>query len=81
MCVKTSMDEFLEEVEYRNIISPSNLFSSKEEVIDFLNIESTVEDLEAFLKVCEEEELYEYCSLIKNKINEKVVFITTVVII
>jgi len=50
------------------MISPSNLFSSKEEVMDFLKIESTIKDLESFLKVCEEEELYEYCSLIKNKI-------------
>ena len=60
----------ISEISYRDIISPSNLFSSKEEVTNFLNIESSVKDLECFLKACEEEELYEYCSLIKNKINE-----------
>jgi len=65
------MIEILEDSSYRNLISPSNLFSSKEEVIVFLNIESTVEDLDAFLKACEDEELYEYCSLIRDKINEK----------
>lgn len=70
MCVK--IGGILEDVAYRNIISPSNLFSSKEEVLDFLKIESTIEDLESFLKVCEEEELYEYCLLIKNKIHEKI---------
>lgn len=65
------MIEISEDTSYKSLISPSNLFSSKEEVIDFLNIESTIEDLEEFLKACEEEELYEYCSLIRDKINEK----------
>jgi hypothetical protein len=50
-----------------DILAPSNLFKSEEEFIDFLEIESTVEDLEYFLKACEEEELYEYCSKIQKK--------------
>jgi hypothetical protein len=64
------MTDILENIAYRNLISPSNLFSSEKEVMDFLNIESTVEDLKAFLLACEQEELYEYCLLIKNKLNE-----------
>jgi len=57
-------------IKLKDIISPSNLFENEQEVIDFLEIPSTKEDLLSFLKVCEEEELYEYCSLIKNKIDE-----------
>jgi hypothetical protein len=52
------------------LISPSNLFTSPEEVIKFINVPSTKQDLKCFLNVCEEEELYEYCLLINNKINE-----------
>lgn len=49
------------------LISPTDLFESEEEFTDFLEVESTVEDLECFLKVCEEEELYEYCYKIQKK--------------
>lgn len=49
------------------LISSTDLFESEEEFTDFLEVESTVEDLECFLKVYEEEELYEYCSKIQKK--------------
>ena len=54
-------------MELEELIFPSELFESEKEFIDFLEIESTVEGLECFLKVCEEEELYEYCSKIQKK--------------
>lgn len=62
----------LEEYKYLQIISPTKLFKNKKEVAEFLQIPSTIQDLEAFLKQCEEEELYGYCRLIKNKIDEKI---------
>ena len=61
----------MEEYQIMNILSPSNLFNGLEEVRDFLEISATMKDLECFLDVCLEEELYEYCQLINNKINEK----------
>lgn len=53
---------------YNEMISPSILFKSIEEVTTFVNIPCTVEDLNLFLKRCEEEELYEYCIVVKNKL-------------
>ena len=52
------------------LFSPQNLLESEEEFNDFLEVESTVQDLECFLRVCEEEELYERCSKINKKILE-----------
>lgn len=60
-----------EEYKIKQLLSPSNLFKSIEEVKDFLEISATVKDLQCFLDVCIDEELYEYCSIINNKINEK----------
>lgn len=57
-----------EEYKIKQLLSPSNLFKSIEEVKDFLEISATVKDLQCFLDVCEEEELYEYCLIINNKI-------------
>ena len=57
--------------EYKELINPKILFSSIEEVKEFLNIECTKEDLLCFLELCEKEECYEYCTLIVNKINLK----------
>lgn len=62
----------IEEYKYLQMISPTKLFKNRKEVVEFLNIPSSIQDLEAFLKQCEEEELYGYCSLIKNKIDEKI---------
>ena len=55
---------------YNEMISPSNLFKSEQEVITFVEIPCTVEDLNLFLKKCEEEELYEYCIVVQNKLNK-----------
>jgi hypothetical protein len=60
----------MEAYQYNILINPSNLFSSSDEVIKFINIPSTKQDLKCFLNVCEQEELFEYCLLINNKINE-----------
>lgn len=51
------------------LISPSHLFKSLEEAKEFLEISATVRDLECFLEVCEQEELYEYCGMIQKKIS------------
>ena len=52
------------------LISPSKLFKNLKEVNDFINIPCKKIDLECFLKICEEEELYEYCIIIKEKIKQ-----------
>ena len=56
---------------YDLLINPLNLFNNLEEVSEFVEIESTLEDLYCFLKVCEENECYEYCEKILEKINKK----------
>jgi hypothetical protein len=61
------MDDILEYIHYKQLINPSNLFNSIKEVEDFLEIDATREDLLCFLKFCEEEDLYEYCRLIKER--------------
>ena len=61
----------METYQYNMLISPSNLFTSNEELMQFIEIPATKQDLYSFLDVCEKEELYEYCLLINNKINEK----------
>lgn len=53
------------------LIAPSNLFKNKKEVETFLSIPSSIDDLKWFLSVCEQEELYEYCELIKQKLDEE----------
>ena len=58
-----------EEWRINQLISPSHLFKSLEEAKEFLEISATVRDLECFLEVCEQEELYEYCGMIQNHIN------------
>lgn len=56
-------------LEYDDIISPSNLLKNQQDFNKFLNEPATKEDLKSFLKVCEEQELYEWCIDIKQKIN------------
>lgn len=60
----------IEEYELNILLNPSNLFDSVEEVTAFLQVDADRDSLLAFLKVCEAEELYEYCELIIDKINE-----------
>lgn len=62
----------IEEYKYLQMISPTKLFKNKREVTEFLQIPSSIQDLEAFLKQCEQEELYGYCKLIKDKIDSKI---------
>jgi hypothetical protein len=59
------------EFEYLQAVSPTTLFKNKKEVKEFLDEPGTIEDLKCFLRCCEEEELFEYCCLIRDKINEK----------
>ena len=58
-----------EEWRIHQLISPSHLFKNIEEAKEFLEISATVRDLECFLEVCEQEELYEYCGMIQKKIS------------
>lgn len=57
-------------MQYEELIDPRNLFSSLQEVREFCDVAEAVEDLQAFLTVCEELELYEYCSIIRQKIEK-----------
>ena len=57
---------------YDEMISPGNLLKTQQEFNSFLNVPASKEDLQCFLKVCEEQELYEWCTDINNKINEKI---------
>lgn len=66
------MEDYQSILKYNENISPSKLFKNKEEVIKFVHISSSLEDLKCFLNRCEEEELYEYCTIIRNKISEKI---------
>ena len=61
----------MEDYEINELLDPEELFDSVLEVQDFLEIEATEKDLESFLKVCEDKELYTYCRMIDNKINNK----------
>lgn len=59
----------IENYEYQQIINPSNLFNNIDEVRDFISFTDNIVELEAFLEECKKEELYEYCIVIKNKID------------
>lgn len=68
--------KFLEWYELENITNPSTLFESIEELTKFINIyneedslEDRIKQLEIMLGKCERQELYEYCQIIVNKIN------------
>lgn len=64
------LEEFIETGKYARLINPSILFKNIEEFKVFLEIDPTKENLEATLKICEQEELYEYCKLVKQKLND-----------
>lgn len=53
------------------LIAPSNHLKNKKEVETFLSIPLSIDDLKWCLSVCEQEELYEYCELIKQKLDEE----------
>lgn len=61
-------EEINNQIEIKQILSPSNLFKNEKEVREFVN-QGSVPELEAFLKECETEELYEYCVIIRDRIN------------
>ena len=55
---------------YEQIINPRNLFNSKEEFLEFINTDPTKENLQSTLTICEQEELYEFCVIIRDKLKE-----------
>jgi hypothetical protein len=59
----------IEEYEFQILINPSNLFTDTKEVLDFLELSDNIDELQAFKEKCLEEELYEYCKLIQDKID------------
>lgn len=67
----------MEPYEYAAVISPSNLFESEEELQGFIELNpmelephEQIEALQSFLKECEQEECYEFCSIILATINK-----------
>ena len=61
-------EEIHNQVALDKALAPSNLFRNEEEIRLFIE-GSTIPELIAFLKECENEELYEYCAIIRDKIN------------
>ena len=64
--------EDLHEVQYNRAIDPNKLFSTIKEVEDFMDIEHTPEDLRCFLKYCEENECYEFCAVIFERLKKEI---------
>jgi len=60
----------IEEYEVEILLNPYNLFNNVDEVKEFVEREPTLESLSAFLLICIEEQLYEYCVVIQDKINQ-----------
>lgn len=64
----------LDEYEYLRFINPSNLFIDETDFKRFIEIRAGLTDdeyreaLEYLLGWCEREELFEYCQIIKNKL-------------
>lgn len=54
---------------YKRIIKPSNLVKGIKNFDEWLNLATCKKDLECCLKAFEDDELYEYCVLIKEKID------------
>ncbi len=59
-------------LEYETLIFPPNLFYSLEEFEIFVQIkeEGWEQGLKNLLKLCEQHELYEYCSIIKKEMDK-----------
>lgn len=53
---------------YNRLMNPKYLFKSVREVEQFIDKSDNINDLSAFLRACEAEELYEYCIVINRKI-------------
>jgi hypothetical protein len=67
----------IEDYIYNELIHPRNLFKSVEDLKEFIKIydEDLLSEywdgLSVMLKLCEDDELYEYCAIIKKKLDER----------
>lgn len=63
----------LTSIEYQTLIFPPNLFHSIEEFTEFIKIKEDgwKQGLMNLLKVCEDNELYEYCAVIKIELDKE----------
>lgn len=63
-------------LEYQTLIFPPNLFHNLTEFEQFIKIKEDGWEvgLKNLLKRCEDEELFEYCALIKKELDENSVF-------
>lgn len=65
----------MEQYEYEELIRPINLFKSTDEVRRFIkvrlfgDVDTHVRSLENMLALCEEDECYEWCAIIKTEID------------
>jgi hypothetical protein len=65
----------MEQYEYEELIRPTNLFKSTDEVRRFIkvrlfgDVDTHVRSLENMLARCEEDECYEWCAVIKTEID------------
>ncbi len=64
---------------YYDLINPKDFFLDILDLKEFISVapvkslkenENMIKALDSLLQVCEKEELYEYCILVKNKIDE-----------
>lgn len=58
----------MENYEIELLLNPANLFSDINQVRDFVGLSNNLAELQAFFEKCEEEELFEYCAVIQNRI-------------
>ena len=64
------MDWYIFNTKLKNLMTEGKLLCNEEELIIFINHpEATIEALEAFKLVLEEDENYEWCIIVKNKID------------
>jgi hypothetical protein len=71
--MKLYEDLELTKLEYETLIFPPNLFYSIEEFQEFVKIreEGWKKGMLNLLKVCEDNELYEYCAVIKKELDKE----------
>lgn len=60
-------------LEYESLIFPTNLFHSIEEFEEFIKIreDGWLQGMKNLLKICEQNELYEYCAVIKKELDKE----------